>query len=71
LDAWSAHHGRSRISEDMALIEAVDEATLAETLVAVPDLAARCWWLGPTTALLAPSDATLLRAALKKRGHEL
>jgi hypothetical protein len=54
-----------------ALIEARDEATLAEALAYAPQIAARCRLLGPALALASPQDAAELRDILARRGYDL
>ena len=47
-------YGHARLTTGATLLEARDEAALAEALAAAPELAARVRPLGPTTALCAP-----------------
>ena len=71
VDEWRARHGRAHLSSGMTLLEATDEAALTEALAAVPHNAGRCRRLGSTAALIAPTDAELMRTALKARGYEV
>lgn len=71
LTAWRARYGSSRIETGWTLIEARDEATLAEALAQTPDIAARARRLDATLALVPSADAPALRAALAKRGYSL
>jgi hypothetical protein len=67
LAAWHQQYGRTRITVGWALLEARDEATLAEALAAVPAVASGCKRLGPAAALVPPADLPVLRQALMRR----
>jgi hypothetical protein len=71
LSAWRLKHGRTRVFERVALLEARDEPTLAEALTYAPGIAARTRRIGPAAALLASSDLAELRALLARKGYEL
>jgi hypothetical protein len=66
-----ASYGRARLAEGMALLEAKDEAVLAEALASAPELALRVHRLSPSAVLVPPSEVEALRAILKKRGFEI
>lgn len=71
LEEWYAAYGAARITRGMALLEAADEAALAEALAYVPSVAARARRLSPTLALV-PTDALdALRDRLAHRGYHL
>lgn len=71
LAAWREAHGRSRIEQGGTLIEAQDEATLAEALAYAPEIAARSRRIGPALALAAPADGAALRDILNRRGYHV
>lgn len=68
LSAWQTRYGMSRIESGWALVEAGDEAILAEALAQVPEIAARSRPIGPTLALVPQADVPALREALARRG---
>ncbi|HLZ24394.1 MAG TPA: hypothetical protein VKQ30_19945 [Ktedonobacterales bacterium] len=71
LAVWRTRYGSSRIESGWTLLEARDEATLAEALAQAPEIAARARRLAPSLALAACDDSPVLRAALAKRGYSL
>jgi hypothetical protein len=71
LEAWHARYGRAEIIAGMTLLEAADEASLVETLAALPDVAPRIHQLSAAHALLTPEDAARLRVVLARRGYAL
>jgi len=71
LSAWRLKYGRTRIHEQVALLEARDEPTLAEALAYAPEIAGHAHRIGPAAALLTPGDLARLRALLARKGYDL
>ncbi len=71
LSAWQQVYGNERITSGWAILEARDEATLAEALALVPEIAARCQRVAPAVVLVAPDDLIALRKTLARRGYQL
>jgi hypothetical protein len=71
LEGWRHAYGASRIESGWVLVEAPDEATLAEALAHVPELAAHGRRIAPDQALLRPEDVADLKRALARRGYSL
>ncbi|HEV7127103.1 MAG TPA: hypothetical protein VGN32_06655, partial [Ktedonobacterales bacterium] len=68
LTEWQATYGRTRLSADLVLLEALDEAVLREALSASPAIASSCRIIGPRLALVPAHLASDLAAALDRRG---
>jgi len=71
LEGWRAGYGDARLTVGATLLEGRDEATLRETLAALPAVAERARWLSPTLVALAPGDGEALRELLARKGWEL
>jgi hypothetical protein len=71
ITGWRARYGGARIAVDMTLIEAADEATLAEALAYAPELAAHTRRLEHGLAALPTTEVAALRAALARRGYHV
>ena len=69
LEAWHARYARTSIESGWVVIEAADEALLAEALSLLPGETAVHTVLDGGMALIAESDMAALHAALVKRGY--
>ncbi len=68
LATWRGRYGQTRITHGPVVVEARDEATLAEALATAPELARRCRLVAPEVALVPVEDAPELERALARRG---
>ena len=71
LAGWRAAYGKTRITTNVALIEARDEAALREALSYAPQVGGHARHLGEGLAVVARAETPALREALNRRGYHV
>lgn len=69
LAGWLATYGKTRITTNVTLIEARDEAALREALSYAPQVSDHARHLGEGLAVIANAQTPALREALNRRGY--